>query len=112
MPAPWNRGLRGTLAGRLWAKVAQDTGPRGECWSFTGAWRSRFGYGRIRDEDGACVQAHKAMYELYVGEVPEGMFLLHDCDNPLCCNPAHLHPGTAHENRFDQFSHGAYSEDV
>jgi hypothetical protein len=110
MPAPWNRGLRQVFAERLFDKVSVGGGR--ECWEFTGSWRSRFGYGRIRDESGACVQAHKAMYELMVGEVPDGMWLLHECDNPLCCNPAHMHPGTAGENRWDQFEHGAYSEAV
>ena len=110
MPAPWNRGLRRVFAERLFEKV--QIGGERECWPFTGSWRSRFGYGRIRDASGACVQAHKAMYELMVGEVPDGMFLLHECDNPLCCNPEHMHPGTAGENRWDQFAHGAYSEAV
>jgi HNH endonuclease len=108
LPAPWNRGLRKALAERLFEKV--DIYDGDGCWEFTGSWRSRFGYGRIRDEDGACVQAHIAMYEMQVGDVPDGMWLLHECDNPLCCNPAHLHPGTAGENRWDQFEHGAYSE--
>src|ERR1051326_8964355 len=108
MPSPWNRGLRAPLAARLWDKI--DQGDPDGCWDFTGSWRSRFGYGRIRDEDGNCAQAHIAMYELMRGPVPEGDWLWHDCDNPLCCNPAHLRPGTPAENRRDQFEHGAYFE--
>ncbi len=109
MPAPWNRGLRKPLVERLYEKV--EFGDEYECWPFTGGWRSRFGYGRIREggADSACLQAHVAMYELHVGEVPDGMWLLHECDNPSCCNPAHLHPGTAADNRRDQFEHGFYS---
>ena len=84
MPRPWNKGLRTLVAERLWAKV--EVGAPDECWPFTGAWRSRFGYGRIRDGAGRGVQAHKAAYELLVGPVPAGLWLLHECDNPLCCN--------------------------
>src|SRR2546430_1712207 len=108
MPAPWNRGLRAPLAARLWDKVNVPEAEDG-CWEFIRDWRSRFGYGRIRDEQGRCVQVHKAMYELAIGPVPDGMWLRHGCDNPLCCNPAHLMPGTAADNRRDQFEHGAYA---
>ena len=44
------------------------------------------------------------------GPVPAGMWLLHECDNPLCCNPRHQRPGTAAENRRDQFEHGAFAK--
>jgi hypothetical protein len=109
MPRPWNKGLRKPLAERLHEKV--QFGERDECWEFTGSWRSRFGYGRIREggADSRPLQAHIAMYELSGGIVPDGMYLLHECDNPSCCNPGHLHPGTALDNRRDQFEHGAYS---
>lgn len=113
MPSPWNRGLRAPLAARLWDKIDVGDGDPDTCWQFKGDWRSRFGYGRIRDESGNAVQAHKAMYELCTGEpVPEGMYLLHECDTPSCCNPRHMHPGTAGENRWDQFAHGAYAEEA
>ncbi len=110
MPRPWNKGLRTLFAERLWVKV--EASAPDECWPFVGAWRSRFGYGRIRDANGRGVQAHKAMYELLVAPVPSGMWLLHACDNPLCCNPRHHRPGTAAENRRDQFEHGAFAKEV
>jgi hypothetical protein len=102
---------RKPLLERLYERV--EFGGDDECWPFTGAWRSRFGYGRIREggADSRCLQAHVAMYELTIGPVPEGMWLLHRCDNPPCCNPGHVRPGTAAENRHDQLEHGAYSSD-
>jgi hypothetical protein len=82
-----------------------------DCWRYTADWRSRFGYGRVREggQDGRCLQAHVVMYEALVGPVPEGMWLRHTCDTPTCCNPRHLVPGTAADNRQDQYDHGAYS---
>jgi hypothetical protein len=72
MPQPWTRGLRQPLAGRLFDKV--DTPGVEQCWEFTGAWRSRFCYGRVREggRGSRCLQAHLAIYELLVGEVPGG----------------------------------------
>ena len=45
-------------------------------------------------------------YELFVGEIPEGMWVLHSCDNPKCVNPEHLFLGTAQENQWDRLVKG------
>lgn len=42
--------------------------------------------------------AHKIVYEILVGEVPEGMQLDHLCKIPLCVNPKHLEIVTPREN--------------
>lgn len=70
-----------------------------ECWGWTGFKHK--GYGRIRIGPRA-VGAHRVSYELAVGPIPEGMAILHTCDNPECTNPRHLRVGTNADNNLDR----------
>lgn len=47
---------------------------------------------------GRRIRTHILAYELLVGPVPLGKVLHHHCENPPCCNPAHLEPKTQQEN--------------
>jgi hypothetical protein len=79
-----------SLADRLWSKVDVGNSPAG-CWIWAGSsWR---GYGRIDR-----VPAHRAMYELCIGPIPDGLQLDHLCREPGCVNPLHLEPVTSGEN--------------
>jgi hypothetical protein len=55
---------------------------------------------------GKCVAAHRASYAEFVGPIPEGMQVLHSCDNPPCINPDHLFLGTPADNVKDMFRKG------
>ena len=75
-----------------------ELGPRG-CWVFTGP-RDENGYGRIK-VGGRSVRTHRLMFEHHKGGIPYGLRVLHECDNPPCCNPAHLRLGTQLDNIAD-----------
>lgn len=45
--------------------------------------------------------AHRAAFELAKGPIPNGLVVMHACDNPRCCNPDHLSVGTDQDNRDD-----------
>ena len=77
------------------------------CWIWMDAKRG--GYGRFRVGDSK-VTASRYSYELYVGPIPEGMDILHRCDNPSCVNPDHLLPGTHDENMLDMVEKGRNSK--
>lgn len=74
------------------------------CWLWR-AGKDRWGYGQFRYK-GKTRSAHRIAYKLYVGEIPEGMFVLHKCDNPICVNPKHLFLGTLKDNSQDMVKKG------
>lgn len=50
------------------------------------------------------LRAHRVSYELCVGPIPDGLWVLHRCDNPPCINPVHLFAGTHQDNEDDKLS--------
>jgi hypothetical protein len=85
---------------RFWNAV--DRRADNECWEWTRA-RDENGYGRISigGRQGGMVLAHRHSYELANGPIPDGLDVLHSCDNPPCVNPGHLRAGTAKDNMED-----------
>jgi hypothetical protein len=93
---------------RFWSKVQR--GGVDECWPWTkecnSAGYGRFRLGRVAGQSRS-VQAHRFAAETATGErIGPGLLILHSCDNPPCCNPAHLRPGTAKDNAADAIARG------
>jgi hypothetical protein len=89
----------------FWANV--DVGDPDACWPWQRG-KTPDGYGRLTIL-GRFVLSHRLAYELAKGPLADGMQVLHSCDNPPCCNPAHLSEGTLLENQQDKWSKGRQS---
>ena len=70
---------------RFWEKVDFS----GDCWEWTASTRGR-GYGQFGWSTHRIVDAHRAVWELLIGPIPDGMTIDHLCQNKICVNPDHL----------------------
>jgi hypothetical protein len=95
-----------TLEERFWRFV--DKKSEDDCWHWTGQRLSN-GYGRISlgaKKDGS-EGAHRVSWKLHnKKDIPDGMYVMHKCDNPSCVNPHHLLVGTPKENTQDMIRKG------
>ena len=89
------------LLPRFWDKVSVE--PSG-CWPWMGQ-RDRDGYGGFH-LDGKREIAHRLSYQHFKGDIPNGIYICHKCDNPSCVNPSHLWTGTHADNMADKVSKG------
>lgn len=79
------------------------------CWKWKGSSSGKkFNYGKITFH-GKSYSAHRLSYEIYIGKIPDGMLVMHKCDNPECTNPDHLILGTHVDNKRDQIKKGRAS---
>lgn len=89
----------------FWERVR--IGNYDDCWP----WKkgcAGFGYGSLK-VNGKKEYAHHFAYEFFKGPIIEGLFVLHKCNNPVCCNPNHLYLGTQKQNvsdREDRYKNG------
>lgn len=104
-----NKGRDISIEDRFWGKVQKTE----SCWLWTGC-KHRKGYGKLHYQ-GVLTYVHRFSYELHYGSIPEGLDVLHECDNPPCVNPAHLKAGTHQDNMTDLSKRGRaprlFSED-
>lgn len=85
-----------TAAEWFWRSVDKSAS-LDSCWPWT-RYRMANGYGRHRTG-----YTHRYALELTLGRpLAEGMEACHSCDNPPCCNPAHLFEGTRLDNERDK----------
>lgn len=79
---------------KLWERVEVT----GFCWHWMGERKKGEGYGRLQWQ-GARWYAHRLIYTLLAGEIPEGLELDHLCRVTYCVNPDHLEPVTTKVNQ-------------
>jgi len=80
------------------------------CWNWNGALKGKgklqqYGHltvGSRKDKSRKTISAHRYSFKIFVGEIPNGLYVLHKCDNPRCINPEHLFLGTRQDNVNDR----------
>jgi hypothetical protein len=97
-------GTRCTLTMREYFFSLLPIGDPDACWKWPRLNPDqRYGYFKYRYRK---YYAHRVSYEIHHGPIPEGMCVCHHCDNPPCCNPAHLFLGTDQDNVSDMIAKG------
>lgn len=88
---------------RFWSKV-DIRGPE-ECWEWQASINSS-GYGRFKIASYEMVSTNRLALISEKRQEPDGMSVLHTCDNRKCCNPHHLYFGTHDDNMRDKVERG------
>ena len=96
-----------TIVQRFWDRVNKD------CWGWNGSVDDN-GYATlpVGPHGAGMVRAHIISFEIHHGPVPEGMCVLHTCDNKPCTNPDHLYPGTRADNNRDKLVRGRQGRSI
>ena len=103
LPESWR-----DCADRFWSHIDRSS-DLDACWLWTGSTFD-FGHGcfslRIGPDRWRNVRAHRIAWALANGADPAPLYVLHRCDVPACCNPAHLFTGSKRDNSLDMATKG------
>ena len=90
----------------FWAQVEKTL----TCWLWKGHTNGKKGYGKFYAgggrRHGRNIYAHRFAWILFNGPIPDGILVLHQCDNPLSVRPDHLFLGTHKVNSQDMAAKG------
>ena len=90
----------------FWRKV--DVGSIEECWVHQNR-PNRSGHTSTKFRPFGNFYNHRIAWSLTYGLIPEGLLVLHKCNNPACCNPYHLYLGTHKSNTEDSLKVGTFN---
>ena len=91
-----------SLEERFWSRVLKTN----RCWLWTGLAVHDYGQLSSGGHNGKKLRAHRVSWAIHYGEIPDGMWVLHRCDTPLCVRPDHLFLGSAADNAADRDAKG------
>ena len=89
----------------FWCRV--DVLDEQGCWNWMNQPSQRYGvYNLKRRGKWIAIRPHRYAWQQINGRIPNGLFVCHSCDNPRCCNPAHLWLGSNSDNQIDSVNKG------